>query len=74
MEKIDEWMEELGWRSLGPQKMESMKSYIKGKWRMNFYTTKNSYTVQNATIKFDSGTMRGHVYNKEDLTRALSAL
>lgn len=53
-----------GWVDLGPQKASHMMSFIKGKYRMNFYTTTGTITVQLITKQYDQGDIYRNVTNE----------
>lgn len=52
---MDEIIIKAGWTDLGPQKSPHVRAFIKGKYRMNYYPTTGTLTVQLTTQKYDSG-------------------
>lgn len=64
---IEKVAEGFGWTSMGPQKMIHMKSWSKGKWRMNLYSTTNTLTIQDTTKRFDKGEAFKEVTNDDFL-------
>jgi len=50
-----------GWTDLGQQKIRSMKSFVKGTYRLNWYTIQGTMTVQLLTAKYDKGDVHKEV-------------
>ncbi len=54
-----------GWTDLGPQKSAHLRAFQKGKYRMNYYPTTGSITVQLTTERYDSGDIYKKVTEEE---------
>jgi len=50
-----------GWTDLGEQRMTSMKSFVKGTHRLNWYTTTGTMTVQLLAERYDQGDIHKEV-------------
>lgn len=58
-EQVIEVILQKKWVDLGPQKMKVMRSFKKGKYRLNYYTTTDTITIQDVNKRFD----KGDIYN-----------